>query len=76
MTKPTKEQMSALRWLSLITLLALFVSDYGLDAWAKPVPTYAYGICIAIAIGIDVPTLRDLLLQFLRNTVSNDKKNT
>lgn len=74
MTAPTREQMSALRWLSLTALMALFVSDYGLDAWAKPVPSYAYGICIAIAIGIDIPTLRDLFLQFLKNTVKSDDK--
>lgn len=75
MSAPTREQMTTLRWLAYIYLIALFVTDYGLDAWARPVPNAAYGIGIGIALGIDVKTMRDLFIQFLRNLVrANDQK--
>lgn len=74
MTKPTTEQISVLRWLAIFACAALFVSDYGLDVWAKPVPVYTYYMLGAIAIGIDVPQLRGLFLTFLKGMTGGKDK--
>ncbi len=78
MTQSTKEKVSVLRWLSVFCLILLFVSDFGFDVWVKPVPKETYWLIGSIVLGIDIATLRDLLLQFFRTMVSgaagsNDK---
>ena len=63
------ERISLLRWVTFGALAALFVSDYMFDSWAKPVPPMAYGILLAVALGIDLPSLRALFLRFLESFV-------
>lgn len=63
MAEKLTERMSLLRWLAIITLLMLFVADYGFDVMAKPVPVHAYWALAAIALGIDVVALRTVLLR-------------
>lgn len=54
-----------MRYLAIFAGMALFVSDYGLDVWAKPVPPHAYGLVLAVALGVDAKNLRDVILKFL-----------
>ena len=74
MTQSTKEKISILRWVSILCFILLFVSDFGFDAWKKPVPKETYWLIGSIVLGIDAATLRDLLLQFFRNMVSHNDK--
>lgn len=69
MTAQPQERVTLLRWLVIIALFALFVSDYGLDAWVKPVPNTAYGLLLAVALGVDLPALRSLMIRFAENFV-------
>lgn len=73
MTEPV-EKISVLRWVTMTALAALFVSDYAFDAWAKPVPNWAYVTLAALAVGIDARQLRELILTFLRGWVSQKTK--
>lgn len=66
---PTTEQLGRLRWLAIAAISALFVTDYGFDIFKKPVPELVYVTLGAIAIGVDVGQLRDLLVQFLKSFI-------
>lgn len=67
MSEPTREQVSFLRWFAILCAVALFVSDYYFDAWAKPPPSLAYWVCASVAAGVDVKTFRALILQVARS---------
>ena len=73
MSDAQKEPVTLLRWFAILCGLGLFVSDFGLDVWAKAVPPYAYMICGAIAIGVDAPSMRAILLKFLEAMASGRK---
>lgn len=72
---PTREQISRLRWLSITALAALFVSDYGFAIFAKEVPGLVYMGLVAIAIGVDMGTMRGLFVAFLKSWVRADDGN-
>lgn len=74
MARDNVERMSFLRWLAIIAGLMLFVSDYGFDAWSKPVPVQAYVLIGAVALGVDAPALRRVVLKFLESWAGGDKK--
>jgi hypothetical protein len=63
--EPTQTQISRLRWLTVVAGIALFVTDYGFDLFKKEVPNYVYAALAAIALGVDVTQLRELLLRVL-----------
>lgn len=63
MTKKTTERISAIRWLAILSLIGLFIGDFGLDMMAKPVPKEAYWVLLAIAAGINLVDLRKVLLR-------------
>lgn len=67
MARISEGQISRLRWLSIISLGGVFVADYGFDVFAKPVPDFVYYGLVAIAIGIDIAQLRNILLEFLKS---------
>lgn len=71
---PTKEQLSRLRWLSIAALSALFVADYGFDLFRKPVPQQVYYVLGAIAIGIDIRQMRELIILFAKSWINNTTK--
>ncbi|MCZ4273223.1 hypothetical protein [Maritalea porphyrae] len=54
-----------LRAVSTIALIVVFAIDYGFDGFAKPFPKEAYAGLIAIALGVDVPALRGIVLRLL-----------
>ena len=66
MKQISEGQISRLRWLSIVVLGCVFAADYGFDVFAKPVPNMVYYGLIAIAIGIDIAQLRNVLLEFLK----------
>lgn len=74
MPGPTKEQIGTLRWLTILSLVSLFVADIGLDVLAKPVPQTLYYILGAIALGIDLKQLREVALIALRSWAGNQQK--
>lgn len=63
---PTQGQISRLRWLAIFLCVALFAADYGFDVMAKAVPNSVYIGLVAVAIGIDLDALRNVLLRFLQ----------
>lgn len=63
MTQKTTEKISAIRWLAILVLIALFVGDFGFDVMAKPVPKEAYWVLLAISAGINIIDLRKVLLR-------------
>lgn len=69
-------RVSTLRWVAMTAFAALFVTDYALDAWAKPVPDWAYAVLGAVSVGVEVPMIRDLLLAVVRKQagIDDDKK--
>lgn len=76
MTTPPHEHVSRLRWLAIVALVVLFLSEnlnVGFDVWREPVPYQVYWGIIAIALGIDFPTMRTLFLTFLRGIVGDKK---
>lgn len=73
MTNPTPGQISLLRYLSIGALGVLFATDYGLDLWARDVPSQAYWIVGAAAIGVDANKMRDLLITFLESFAKKDR---
>lgn len=75
--KKTNDELSLLRLLTILAILVLFIADYGFDVLAKPVPNLVYLALAAIALGIDIKYLRDLLAAFLRAQagLSNESRN-
>jgi hypothetical protein len=65
--KPTEDNLSLLRKLTILAILVLFVADYGFNILAKEVPSPVYYVLVAIALGIDIGQLKDLFLSFLRS---------
>lgn len=66
-TPPSKEQISVLRWMAIFAGVALFLSEnlnLGFQVWAKPVDSRVYWVIGAVAVGIDAPTMRRLLVAF------------
>lgn len=74
MSKDNYERLSLLRWLALVAGACLFVSDYGFDAWAKAVPFHAYVIIGAVALGVDAPALRQVVIKALEAWAGGSKK--
>lgn len=50
---------------AFIMLGAMFITDYMFNLWAKEVPREAYLLIIAIALGVDIQFLRDVLINSL-----------
>lgn len=69
-----------LRVVSTVALCIVFGADYGVDAFAKPVPWQVYLMLIAFAVGVDSRSLRDAVLTYLqtygRNGNGNGKPKT
>lgn len=72
---PSNEQINRLRWLTIIAVVVLFTADYGFDILAKEVPDQVYFVLAAIALGIDLGTLRKIAVSFLKTWagVSDDR---
>jgi hypothetical protein len=71
---PTKEKIGQLRWLSIGAVSALFVTDYGFNLFQKEVPTFVYGGLVAIAVGIDMNTVRIMITAALAKALNIDDK--
>jgi hypothetical protein len=54
-----------LRSLAFMALVAIFVTDYLLDAFAKPISNLVYLGLIAVVLGVDIPALRGVILRLL-----------
>ena len=61
------------RILATIALGALFVTDYMFNLWAKEVPREAYLLVAAVALGVDVTFLRDILVNSLTKALGADR---
>lgn len=61
-----------------LSLVGLFVSDYMFAVWVKEVPRETYLFLIAVALGVDVEFLRNVLIQSLSRSLgaikSEDKE--
>lgn len=51
--------------LAVFAGVGLFVSDYGLDVFAKPVPNWAYWVIALLAVGVDVKDLKEIIVSVL-----------
>lgn len=74
MSERDHEKINALRWLAIVAMAAMFVSDYMLDVWIKPPPNAVYWVIGGVVLGVDVREGRDLFLRILRAMVPGDKK--
>ena len=54
-----------IRSIAAIFTLAIFITDYGLNLWAKEVPTNVYWIGIAFVLGVDVEWFRKIVVDSL-----------
>lgn len=61
------------RILAFVALGALFVTDYMFAMWAKEVPREAYLLIAAVALGVDVTFLRDILVSALTKTLGSGR---
>jgi len=50
------------RMIAFAALAAMFVTDYMFDLWAKPIPREAYLVVSALALGVDINSIRDILI--------------
>ena len=51
---------AVLRVIALIAAVALYISDHGMNLWAKPVGSEVYLMLIAVALGVDVNWARSV----------------
>lgn len=63
---------SITRVIAFIALCGLFVTDYMFNMWAKEVPREAYLLIIAIAVGVDMQFMRDILVNALTRTLGGN----
>lgn len=64
---PTREHISVVRWLAIVAGASLYLSEnlnLEFEVWKEPVNQTVYWIIGAIAVGVDAPTLRRLLIAF------------
>lgn len=57
------------RIVAFLALAGLFVADYMFNMFAKEVPREAYLLIIAVALGVDIEFLRDILISALSRTL-------
>ena len=62
------------RVVSFIVLGAMFVTDYMFNMWAKEVPREAYLLVAAIALGVDMQFLRDVLINSLTKALGGGRE--
>lgn len=63
-----------IRAVALLAVMALFISDYGLDLWAKEVGSSIYLFLIAVALGVDAQWFRDALKSILTRSFGIDDR--
>lgn len=56
---------NVIRATSVVSVIVLFVLDYGLDVLAKDIPKEVYFGLLAVALGIDIKGLRAIILRLL-----------
>lgn len=57
------------RIIAFVSLAGLFVADYMFNMFAKEVPREAYLLIVAIALGVDIEFLRDILISALSRSL-------
>lgn len=62
------------RIVAFIVLGAMFVTDYMFNMWAKEVPREAYLLVAAIALGVDMQFLRDVLINSLTKALGGGRE--
>lgn len=63
--KPWLTWPNVLRFAALVALIIVVVIDFGFDGFAKPFPKEAYAGLVAVALGVDIPALRNAVLRML-----------
>lgn len=63
------------RALAIILLIGLLVADYGFGVLARDFPETWYGILFALAIGVDLPVLRKVILKMITGASDKEDKN-
>ncbi len=61
------------RIIAFILLIALFVSDYMFNMWAKEIPREAYLLIISVALGVDIEFVRGILINTLTKSLGVDR---
>lgn len=59
---------------AFIVLGSMFVTDYMFNMWAKEVPREAYLLVAAIALGVDIQFLRDILINSLTKALGGGRE--
>jgi len=62
-----------IRALSLVVGIAMIITDYGLDLWAKPPGSAVYLLIAAIAVGVDADWLRETLKSLILKALGIEK---
>lgn len=62
------------RIVAFLVLGAMFVTDYMFNMWAKEVPREAYLLVAAIALGVDMQFLRDVLINSLTKALGGGRE--
>ena len=51
--------------LAIFAGAALFVADFGLDSFAKPIPNWPYWVLGALAVGVDLKDFKQIVISIL-----------
>lgn len=62
------------RILALCCLASMFVTDYMFNLWAKEIPREAYMLLSALALGVDIQSIRDILINAITKMVKPNGK--
>ena len=62
----TKRAFRTLQWVAMVCVIVLFILDYALDVMAKTPPWWAYAILGLLALGVEAPALRRLVVQAVK----------